>query len=168
MSGVLGSGQVNLASSGEVTGVLGIANGGTNNNTIGGAGTVAFSNGTSLNYTAVGTTGQVLLSNGTGTPTWGSPTAAIIGANGITKSGDTVKLGGSLNQNTSIPFGTRSLTLSSSGDAGNIIIGKFTTAGIVKKQCCRCAFIRSSKLGFYIRSNRHFRNCQWRYKYKTQ
>lgn len=130
--GVLGSGQVNLASSSEVTGVLGIANGGTNNNTIGGAGTVAFSNGTSLNYTAVGTTGQVLLSNGTGTPTWGSPTAAIIGANGITKAGDTVKLGGSLNQNTSIPFGTRSLTLSSSGDAGNIIIGKFTSAGIVK------------------------------------
>ncbi len=131
-AGVLSTGQVNLASSSEVTGVLPIINGGTNSSTIGGAGTVAFSNGTSLNYTAVGTAGQVLLSNGTGTPTWGSPTAAIIGANGITKSGDTIKLGGSLNQNTNIPFGTRSLTLSNSGDAGNVIIGKFTTAGIVK------------------------------------
>ena len=39
-------------------------------NTIGAAGTVAFSNGTSLNYTAVGTSGQVLTSNGAGTPTW--------------------------------------------------------------------------------------------------
>ncbi|MBN8572445.1 MAG: hypothetical protein J0M05_00900 [Candidatus Kapabacteria bacterium] len=131
-AGVLSTGQVNLASSSEVTGVLPIINGGTNSSTIGGAGTVAFSNGTSLNYTAVGTAGQVLLSNGTGTPTWGSPTAAIIGANGITKSGDTIKLGGSLNQNTNIPFGTRSLTLSNSGDAGNVVIGKFTTAGIVK------------------------------------
>ncbi|MFN9338299.1 MAG: beta strand repeat-containing protein, partial [Candidatus Kapaibacterium sp.] len=131
----VGSGSLTNAvdlTTAEVNGILPIANGGTNSSTIGGAGTVAFSNGTSLNYTAVGTAGQVLLSNGTGTPTWGSPTAAIIGANGITKSGDTIKLGGSLNQNTNIPFGTRSLTLSNSGDAGNVVIGKFTTAGIVK------------------------------------
>ena len=131
----VGSGSLTNAvdlTTAEVNGILPIANGGTNSSTIGGAGTVAFSNGTSLNYTAVGTTGQVLLSNGTGTPTWGSPTAAIIGANGITKAGDTIKLGGSLNQNTNIPFGTRSLTLSNSGDAGNVIIGKFTSAGIVK------------------------------------
>ena len=45
---------------------------------------------------------------------------------------DTVQLGGTLTKNTSIPFGSNDLTLSSAGNTGNIIIGKFTTAGIVK------------------------------------
>ena len=50
--------------------ILKITNGGTNASTIGSAGTVAYSNGTSYNFTAVGNTGSVLMSNGAGTPTW--------------------------------------------------------------------------------------------------
>ena len=63
-----GWGQVNLAT--MATGVLPIANGGTNASTVGAAGTVIYSNGTSYASTAAGTAGQVLTSNGAATPTW--------------------------------------------------------------------------------------------------
>lgn len=58
----------------DVSGVLPIANGGTNASTLGAAGSVAYSTGTAYGFSAVGTSGQVLLSNGAGTPTWGSLT----------------------------------------------------------------------------------------------
>jgi hypothetical protein len=60
---------VDLATA-EVNGVLPIANGGTNSSTVGGAGTVTYSNGTALVSTAAGTTGQILQSNGAGAPSW--------------------------------------------------------------------------------------------------
>lgn len=52
-----------------LAGTLGIANGGTNSDTIGSTGSVAFSNGTGYGFTAPGTNGQFLVSNGT-TPVW--------------------------------------------------------------------------------------------------
>ncbi|MEP7234599.1 MAG: hypothetical protein ABI778_04815 [Ignavibacteriota bacterium] len=55
---------------GDVTGILNISRGGTGNSSVGGAGSVAFSDGTKINYTAVGTTNQFLISGGTGAPTW--------------------------------------------------------------------------------------------------
>ena len=55
---------------GEVSGTLGVANGGTGNTVIGGAGTVAYSDGAKITYSAAGTAGQVLQSNGAGAPTW--------------------------------------------------------------------------------------------------
>lgn len=60
--------KVDLAN--DVTGVLPIANGGTNTNTIGAAGTIVYSNGTKQASTAAGTAGQVLTSAGTGAPVW--------------------------------------------------------------------------------------------------
>jgi hypothetical protein len=54
----------------HVSGVLPIANGGTNASSIGNAGTVAYSNGTSYLFNTAGTSGQALLSGGTGAPTF--------------------------------------------------------------------------------------------------
>ncbi len=88
-SGILsGGGDVNLGSSltlsvsaislssSSVTGVLAIANGGTNSTTTPTAGAVSYGTGTAYAFTAAGTTGQVLSSNGSGTPTWISVAAA--------------------------------------------------------------------------------------------
>jgi hypothetical protein len=71
----------------------------TQNSTFGSAapvqGAVAYSNGTSISYTAVGTAGQVLLSNGTSAPSWGGAQTA----NAVTfnNSGTGVASGASFN-----------------------------------------------------------------------
>lgn len=62
---------ISLAGS-EVTGTLPAGKGGTGISTIGAAGTVAYSNGTTLGYSAVGTTGQPLLSTVAGAPAFGA------------------------------------------------------------------------------------------------
>ena len=69
----------------DISGILPTANGGTGTSTLGTAGRIAFSNGSSYAFTAVGTTGQVLSSAGTGTPTWttlsnGTVTAVTAGS----------------------------------------------------------------------------------------
>lgn len=56
-------------------GILNIAHGGTNTGTLGGAGTVVYSNGTSYDFTSVGTGFQVLISNGSSAPSWSTLTA---------------------------------------------------------------------------------------------
>lgn len=61
-------GKVGLTT--HVSGILPIANGGTNNSSTPTQGGIAFGTGTAISYTALGTANQVLLSNGTGTPTW--------------------------------------------------------------------------------------------------
>jgi hypothetical protein len=53
-----------------VTGLLPIANGGTNSSATATAGGVGYGTGTAHAYTAAGTAGQVLTSNGSGAPTW--------------------------------------------------------------------------------------------------
>lgn len=71
------------------SGILPIANGGTNISTIGAAGTVIYSNGTQHASTAVGTAGQVLTSNGAGAPTFGAlgqSSSTAFGSSGITLS----------------------------------------------------------------------------------
>jgi len=60
-----------------VTGVLPIANGGTNTTSTPTAGAVAYGTGTAYEFTSVGTAGQVLTSQASGTPTWTSPSASI-------------------------------------------------------------------------------------------
>jgi hypothetical protein len=55
----------------HVSGVLPIANGGTNAASIGSAGTVAYSNGTSYLFNTAGSSGQALISGGSGAPTFG-------------------------------------------------------------------------------------------------
>ena len=56
----------------KVTGVLPIANGGTNGTAVPTAGGVPYGTGTAYAFTAAGTSGQVLKSNGAGAPTWGA------------------------------------------------------------------------------------------------
>jgi hypothetical protein len=64
----------------EVAGVLPIDKGGTGISTVGSAGSIAFSNGSTLAFTSTGAPGQVLVSNGTSTPSWQTITAASLGA----------------------------------------------------------------------------------------
>ena len=54
----------------HVSGVLPIANGGTNGTSTPTAGAVPYGTGTAYGFTAAGTAGQVLTSNGAGVPTW--------------------------------------------------------------------------------------------------
>ncbi|MFA5777730.1 MAG: hypothetical protein WC906_04790, partial [Parcubacteria group bacterium] len=77
--------QINLGT--DVAGMLGVSNGGTNLTTIGDAGSVAYSDGTSFEFTGVGVAGQVLTSNGAGAPTWGNQTITLSGD--VTGSGTT-------------------------------------------------------------------------------
>lgn len=72
--GISGTG-VNLAT--NVTGVLPVANGGTNSTATPTAGGVGYGTGTAHAYTAAGTTGQVLVSGGSGTPTWANSAGNI-------------------------------------------------------------------------------------------
>lgn len=70
----------------DVTGVLPIANGGTNKNLTLAAGGLIYSDADSFEVSAAGTTGQALISGGTGAPTWYAPTAGSIlfaGTSGI-------------------------------------------------------------------------------------
>jgi hypothetical protein len=53
-----------------ITGVLAIANGGTNGTATPVAGAVPYGTGTAYGFTAAGTAGQVLTSAGAGTPVW--------------------------------------------------------------------------------------------------
>ena len=55
-----------------LTGVVPIANGGTNATATPTAGAVPYGTGTAYAFTAAGTTGQALLSNGSSAPTWGT------------------------------------------------------------------------------------------------
>src|SRR3989344_5391392 len=70
----------------DVTGVLPIANGGTNKALTLAAGAVVWADADSFEVTAAGTAGQALISGGTTTPTWYAPTAGSVlfaGTSGI-------------------------------------------------------------------------------------
>lgn len=56
----------------HVSGVLPISNGGTNSNSIGNAGSIAYSNGSSYLFNTAGSSGQALFSNGTSAPGFGT------------------------------------------------------------------------------------------------
>ena len=65
----------------QVSGILPIANGGTNSSATPTAGGAGYGTGTAHAYTAAGTTGQVLTSNGAGAPTWSTPAGGVTLAN---------------------------------------------------------------------------------------
>ena len=73
----------------HVSGVLPIANGGTNGTSTPTAGAVPYGTGTAYGFTAAGTAGQVLTSAGAGIPTWTTPTigtvtnVSVVSANGF-------------------------------------------------------------------------------------
>jgi hypothetical protein len=68
--------SVDLSS--NVTGVLPIANGGTNTTSTPTAGGVAYGTGTAYAITSPGTAGNVLISGGAGAPTWGDGSGSFI------------------------------------------------------------------------------------------
>jgi hypothetical protein len=74
-----------------VTGVLPIANGGTNKNLTASAGSIAYSDADSLEFTSVGSNGQLLQSAGTGTPTWSSTITAPTISGDLTLSNGGIK-----------------------------------------------------------------------------
>ena len=78
--GVWSTSTVALGS--DVSGILPITSGGTNTSTLGAAGSIVFSNGTSYAFTQVGTAGQVLQSNGSGAPIWVSTSSLGFGVGG--------------------------------------------------------------------------------------
>lgn len=63
----------------EMTGILPIANGGTNGTSTPIAGAVVYGTGTAYAFTAAGTSGQVLTSTGAGVPVWGNSSVGTIG-----------------------------------------------------------------------------------------
>lgn len=73
----------------NLSSALGIASGGTNSNTIGSAGSVVYSNGSSYNFTAVGSANQVLTSGGTGAPTFQNIASLLTAGTNIDISGTT-------------------------------------------------------------------------------
>lgn len=64
----------------EVAGILPVDKGGTGITSVGAAGSIAYSNGSTLAFTLSGSPGQVLVSSGSGVPTWQTITAASVGA----------------------------------------------------------------------------------------
>lgn len=72
--GNISSSPVVLTSATEVSGILPIANGGTNSTATATAGGVGYGTGTAHAYTSAGSTGQILQSAGAGTPTFSTAT----------------------------------------------------------------------------------------------
>ena len=114
------------AAAGTLSGVVAIANGGTNSTATATAGGIGYGTGTAHGYTAAGTAGQVLSSNGAGVPTWITPssggipyagaTAAVdLGAFDLKVNGLTVGRGNNKNTEHNVGFGKdvlRSVTTS--------------------------------------------------------
>ncbi len=122
------------------TGTLAVLRGGTNSGSLGAAGTVAYSNGTSYQFTAAGTSGQVLSSNGVGTPTWLAIPSQFSTNNNIPKGNGTAMIGSSIYDVAgNVGFGTATPTagLHSISNNGVLFEGSFaggviptTSAGI--------------------------------------
>lgn len=83
---ILSSSNVDLTT--EVTGILPLANGGSNASLTASAGAVTYSTSTALALSAVGSSGQVLQSNGTSAPSW----LTLSGTAPINYSGGTISV----------------------------------------------------------------------------
>ncbi len=113
-SGAISSSPVDLTT--DVTGVLPIANGGTNGTALPALGQVAYGNGTAYDFTTGGTTGQFLQYNSGSAPTWVSapnvlPSGTIVG-NTLYWTGTQWLPTNSLNNNTSTLTVNENLTVS--------------------------------------------------------
>ena len=109
------------AAAGTLTGIVAIANGGTNSTAAATAGGIGYGTGTAHAYTGAGTSGQVLSSNGAGVPTWITPssggipytgaTAAVdLGAFNLKVNGMTVGRGLNLSTDSNVGLGKNVLT----------------------------------------------------------
>lgn len=75
-SGVMTSGDASLTA--DVSGILPLANGGTNKNMTAVNGGLVYSDADSMEVTSAGTSGQAAISGGTGAPTWFAPTLGSV------------------------------------------------------------------------------------------
>lgn len=120
-----------------VTGVLSIANGGTNSSTASSAGSVVYSTVSAQAYSAVGTTGQALISGGTGAPTWFAPTAGQVifpGISGILSSSSNLfwdNASGFLGIGTNVPTALEHLHNSTASTAVSTHYTNGTTGALV-------------------------------------
>ena len=113
-------GKIDLTT--HITGVLPIANGGTNSTATATAGGIGYGTGTAHAYTAVGTTGQVLTSNAAGIPTWGTAATGTVTSVAQTFTGGLISVSGSPITTT----GTLALTVA--GTSGGIPYFSSTSA----------------------------------------
>lgn len=98
-----GYGAVDLAQSAAVTGVLPIANGGTDNGSLAvTAGGVIYTDGTKLQNVGAGSSGNVLQSNGASAPTWvnNTPTFSSLSTNGVMFANSATTITSTLSSNT--------------------------------------------------------------------
>jgi hypothetical protein len=73
----------------NVSGILGLANGGTNANLTAVNGGVVYSTASGLGITSAGVANQVLISTGAGAPVWSNPSAVVSAGAGLTGTGTT-------------------------------------------------------------------------------
>jgi hypothetical protein len=117
-------GKVGLTT--HVSGLLPIANGGTNSTATPTAGAVAYGNGTAYQFSAAGNVGQVLISNGTGAPAWTDGGAMMLSglSNNATVNNKTLYFplsGIATGENAEVSAGTRTM-VSRSGTIRNLIV----------------------------------------------
>jgi hypothetical protein len=121
----------------QVSGVLPIANGGTNGAATPTAGGVAYGTGTAYAVNSAGTSGQVLTSAGAGAPTWTTPTTGTVTSVGGTGTVNGITLTGTVTSSGSLTLGGTlsgvSLTTQVSGTlpVGNGGTGATTLTGVV-------------------------------------
>ena len=130
LGGTTGLTSTNTTGTVTLTGTLGVANGGTNQTGIGGAGSVVYSDGTRYQF-STGTTGQILVSAGSGAPTFTSTGSIYVGAALLT---DNVK-GGTAGQ-LHIQTAPNVTGFVSTGSQGQILVSQpgapvFTSTGSI-------------------------------------
>jgi hypothetical protein len=131
-----GSSDITVAAAaGTLTGIVAIANGGTNSTAVATAGGIGYGTGTAHAYTGAGSSGQLLSSTGAGAPRWitpptggipytGANAAVNLGAYDLTVNGLTIGKGtGQNDQNTAIGGGA--LYSSNSSGTRNTAVGFF-------------------------------------------
>jgi hypothetical protein len=102
----LGGTLTGVSLTSAVSGVLPIANGGTNNSSVPTAGAIAYGDGSKIAYTAAGFNGQVLTSTGAATaPTWTTPTNGTVTSVGGTGSVNGITLTGTVTSSGSLTLG---------------------------------------------------------------
>jgi hypothetical protein len=95
---------------------------------------------------ADGTSGQVLSTNGSGFLSWSSAETALTFQNGLTRSSNTIKLGGALTENTTISQdAAESFTITNGGSANTIV--DLTSTGDFQIQDNGTAFLTATDGG---------------------